>query len=342
MRKFDRKKDMCYNNFVAFKGGNKFQMKIDDKASISLKKIICISIILIFLLSAGVMAGNVQVRNVKIVLSSGYEMDILTTKTSVKDILDENHIVLLEDEKVTPDTSEEISDNNTIVISKESEEVVDDENAEVIESSSEVTADEILDSYSEIVEKIVVKKEKIPFETITRDVSSGNGKKQDTVIQKGQNGIRQVTYKVKYQNGEEIERTKISSKVIKKPVDKIVEVRTKQITTRSSGTIRATGTKAQYQAYAKSRCQAYGWSDYDFDCLVSLWNKESGWNPYAHNSSSGAHGIAQALPASKMSSHGSDYMTNYKTQINWGLSYIKSRYGTPANAWSHSCSTGWY
>ena len=69
-------------------------MKNDDKASISLKKIVCISIILIFLLSIGVMAGNVKVNNVKIILSSGYEMDVITTKTSIKDILDENHIVL--------------------------------------------------------------------------------------------------------------------------------------------------------------------------------------------------------------------------------------------------------
>ena len=92
-------------------------MKNNDKASISLRKIVCISIILIFLLSIGVMAGNVKVNNVKIVLSSGYEMNVLTTKTNVKDILSENHIVLLEDEKVTPSASEELSDNNTIIIS---------------------------------------------------------------------------------------------------------------------------------------------------------------------------------------------------------------------------------
>ena len=99
-------------------------MKNNDKASISLKKIVCISIILIFLLSVGVMAGNVQVKSVKIVLSSGYEMDVLTTKSSVKDILNENHIILLEDEKVSPDPSEELSDNNTITITKVSEETV--------------------------------------------------------------------------------------------------------------------------------------------------------------------------------------------------------------------------
>ncbi len=204
-------------------------MKNNDKASISLRKIVCISIILIFLLSIGVMAGNVKVNNVKIVLSSGYEMNILTTKTSVKDILDENHIVLLEDEKVTPDTSEELSDNNTIIISKESEEVEVYEN---IEKSSDVTTEDILNNYSKIVEKIVVEEEEIPYETITRDVTTGSGTKQDRVVQQGENGIREVTYRVKYQNGEEIEKTKVSSKVIKEPVDKIVEIRTKQVTTR--------------------------------------------------------------------------------------------------------------
>lgn len=242
-------------------------MKNNDKASISLKKILCISIILIFLLSVGVMAGNVQVRNVKIVLSSGYEMDILTTKTSVKEILEENHIVLLEDEKVTPDTSEELSDNNTITISKESEEVVDEEDAEVVEKSSEVTAEEVLDNYSKIVEKIVVEEEKIPYETITKDVSTGKGKKQDNVIQEGKDGLREVTYKVKYQNDEEIERTKISSKVVREPVDKIVEVRTKQITTRG-------GSKTTYNGGTWS----YSASELDLLCAITAQECSSSYN----------------------------------------------------------------
>ena len=111
-------------------------MKNDDKASISLKKIVCISMILIFLLGIGVMAGNVRVNNVKIVLSSGYEMNVLTTKTVIKDILEENHIILLEDEKVTPSGEEELSDNKTIIITKASENVV--EIAEV-ENSADIT-----------------------------------------------------------------------------------------------------------------------------------------------------------------------------------------------------------
>ena len=230
-------------------------MKNNDKASISLRKIVCISIILIFLLGIGVMAGNVKVNNVKIVLSSGYEMNVLTTKTSVKDILDENHIVLLEDEKVTPDTSEELSDNNTIIISKESEEVEVSEN---IEKSSDVTTEDILNNYSKIVEKIVVEKEEIPYETITRDVTTGSGTKLDQVVQKGVNGIREVTYKVKYQNGEEIEKTKISSKVIKEPVDKIVEIRTKQVTTRG-------GTRTTYNGGKWT----YSESELDLLCAIT-------------------------------------------------------------------------
>ena len=237
-------------------------MKNNDKASISLRKIVCISIILIFLLSVGVMAGNVKVRNVKIVLSSGYEMDILTTKTSIKDILDENHIVLLENEKVTPKASEELSDNNTIIISTENIEVT-----EKVEKSSEITAEEVLDNYSKIVEKIVVEEEKIPYETITKDVTTGSGAKQDSVIQKGQDGIREVTYKIKYQNDKEIEKTKISSKVIKEPVDKIVEIRTKQITTRGGSRTTYNGGKWTYTS-----------SELDLLCAITAQECSSSYN----------------------------------------------------------------
>lgn len=79
-----------------------------------------------------------------------------------------------------------------------------------------------------------------------------------------------------------------------------------------------------------------------FGCLDSLFNRESGWNPYAANPSSGAYGIPQALPGSKMASAGSDWRTNPYTQVRWGVSYIKSRYGTPCSAWAHSQSVGWY
>lgn len=130
----------------------------------------------------------------------------------------------------------------------------------------------------------------------------------------------------------------------KKKAEELRIAQSKQVTSRGGTSVRAaTGTKAEYQAYAKNLCiNTYGWTENDFNCLVKLWERESNWNPNAHNKSSGAHGIPQSLPASKMASEGDDYYTNGKTQIRWGLKYIKNRYGTPANAWAHSQQKGWY
>jgi hypothetical protein len=86
---------------------------------------------------------------------------------------------------------------------------------------------------------------------------------------------------------------------------------------------------------------ARGWSSMQYSCLVSLWNKESGWRVHAANPS-GAYGIPQALPGAKMASAGPDWQNSAHTQINWGLGYIASRYGTPCGAWAHSQATNWY
>ncbi len=98
------------------------------------------------------------------------------------------------------------------------------------------------------------------------------------------------------------------------------------------------GAKATAQQLMSSR---YGWGGDQFSCLDSLWNKESGWNYQAYNPS-GATGIPQALPGSKMASEGSDWQTNAATQIAWGLGYISSVYGTPCSAWGHSQAMNWY
>lgn len=100
--------------------------------------------------------------------------------------------------------------------------------------------------------------------------------------------------------------------------------------------------KDELKQYAYDLVISYGWTEEDYECLVKLWNRESGWRPDAVNKSSGACGIPQALPCKKMSSEGSDYATNGKTQIRWGLKYIKNRYGSPSKAWAHSQQTGWY
>ncbi|WP_162907346.1 lytic transglycosylase domain-containing protein [Allorhizocola rhizosphaerae] len=77
-------------------------------------------------------------------------------------------------------------------------------------------------------------------------------------------------------------------------------------------------------------------------CLDKLWTKESGWNHLAYNKSSGAQGIPQARPGSKMAKFGDDWETNPATQIKWGLDYIKSRYDTPCGAWQNFLNSGWY
>jgi len=78
----------------------------------------------------------------------------------------------------------------------------------------------------------------------------------------------------------------------------------------------------------------YGWDSEQYLCLNNLWTKESHWNYKAHNYRSGAHGIPQALPASKMDLIADDWRTNPVTQIRWGLRYIEDRYDTPCGAWS--------
>ena len=96
------------------------------------------------------------------------------------------------------------------------------------------------------------------------------------------------------------------------------------------------------QQIAMAMLGSYGWSSSQFSCLDSLWNQESGWNVYATNTTSGAYGIPQALPGSKMASAGADWQTDAATQIRWGLSYIKSLYGSPCGAWGHEEADGWY
>ncbi|QEE60929.1 hypothetical protein FVA74_04535 [Salinibacterium sp. dk2585] len=105
----------------------------------------------------------------------------------------------------------------------------------------------------------------------------------------------------------------------------------------------ALATPAGAQAHAREvMAQRYGWGADQASCLVNLWQKESGWRWDALNPSSGATGIPQSLPGSKMATHGADWQTNPATQISWGLDYIKRAYGTPCGAWGKSQAVGWY
>jgi hypothetical protein len=96
------------------------------------------------------------------------------------------------------------------------------------------------------------------------------------------------------------------------------------------------------QSIAQSMLKSFGWSSSQFSCLKPLWQHESSWSVSASNSSTGAYGIPQAAPGSKMASAGPDWKTNASTQIKWGLGYIKDTYGSPCAAWSHEQADGWY
>ena len=96
------------------------------------------------------------------------------------------------------------------------------------------------------------------------------------------------------------------------------------------------------QQIAEAMLGSFGWSSSQFSCLDPLWAHESGWSVTAYNAGSGAYGIPQALPGSRMASAGPDWQTNAATQIRWGLEYIKSTYGSPCAAWDHEQATGWY
>jgi hypothetical protein len=96
------------------------------------------------------------------------------------------------------------------------------------------------------------------------------------------------------------------------------------------------------KAFAYSMLTGMKLGEDQYSCLVKLWTRESNWNVNAANKSSGAYGIPQALPGSKMSTEGADWLTNPETQIRWGVKYIQARFGAPCGALAHSDKFGWY
>ena len=129
----------------------------------------------------------------------------------------------------------------------------------------------------------------------------------------------------------------------KKKAEELRIAQSKQVTSRGGGILRISSTKSELQNYTRNLCiNTYGWSENDVNCVFNIVEKESSWNIKAKNSSSGAYGLFQSLPASKMASEGNDYLTNGETQIKWGLQYIKERYGTPSNAWAFWQKHKWY
>ena len=273
-------------------------MKKAKKAQFPIRKIIGICLILLFVMGVGVMASNAKLNNVKIILSNGYIMNVTTSKTKISDILAENHIILLPEESVIPNQDSELSDNKTIKISKEEKTI---EIAATAENSENITVDSLLQAYDSIIEKIETVQETIPYETITKDVSDNDSNKKETVIQQGKDGLKEVTYKVKYQNNIEIERTEISSNIIEEPVDKIIEVRKVTVTNRSSVS------RSSSVTYNNG---VWSYSDEEFDLLCAITAQE------CSSSYEGALAVitcaCNRAESTKWAKNGSDPLSQYK------------------------------
>ena len=187
-----------------------------------IRKIVFISIILICLLTIGVKASKSDINYVTIVFPEDYETTVMTSKVKVSEILSENHIIILPDEVVYPDQDSLIDFSKKITISK-----VTDTKKIISEQVESVTTEELLGKYVTVTEKIIVEQVEIPYETITKDVSKEGTVTKDTVLQKGVNGLKEIKYKVRYQDNQEIERNVISEKIIKEPINKIIQISSK-------------------------------------------------------------------------------------------------------------------
>ena len=223
-------------------------MKREEKASISIMKIICVTIILILISGIGVMAVNTNLKDVKIVLQNGYEMTALTAKNTVSEVLEENNIILDESQKTIPDLESEVVSGQRIQITDKSYNEV--QIAKISEEGVETSLEQLLQNYAPITEKIVVEQVAIPYETITKNTTGTEEGTTTKVLQQGKDGLKEVTYKTKYQNEIEIEKTVISEVVVQEPVNKIVQVQKQvQATSRSADMPRTSTTVINGETY---------------------------------------------------------------------------------------------
>lgn len=213
--------------------------------SSKIKKIIIAGAIFSIILGISVFAGNVKLNSVNIKFSNNQEITVLTAKTKISDILQENHIVIEDNETVTPGIDSEITNTKTIVISLKGEEPI----KIAQNTTTEINKEQVLEEYTNLTEKIETVIEEIPFETVTKDVSNGAATTRNAVIQYGKNGEKKVTYKVTYKEDEELSREKLSEEIIKNPVDKIVQVQSKSVIVSRSSFSRVTGTSGKSGVY---------------------------------------------------------------------------------------------
>ena len=260
-------------------------MKNQEKASISIMKVICVSIILILISGIGVMAVNTNLKDVKIILKNGYELE--------------------DDEKTVPDLTETVKEGTVIkIVDKSYTEV---QIVEVSQTGVETTLEQLMNSYAPITEKIVVEQVTIPFETITKNTAGTSTNTTNRVIQQGKDGLKEITYKIKYQNDIEIEKLQLSEKIITEPVNKIVQVN-KNVTSRSATTTREKNSTTQV-AYSGGK---WTYSSSEMDLLCAITAQECG------SSYTGSLAVittaCNRAESTKWKRNGSDPLSQYKAK----------------------------
>ena len=195
------------------------------------RKILFVAIILIFVLAMVSFASKSEYNYVTIKFADESEISVLTSEINVGKILEENNIIVLPEQVVYPAKTKNIDSTKVINITN-----IDDLPEQEAEKVEYIETEEILNKYDTIIEKIIVEQIEIPFETITKDISIQGTDTTDKVVQRGQNGLKEIKYKVKYQNDVEMERIILSEEIIKEPVNKIVQISTK-ISARSGSRI---------------------------------------------------------------------------------------------------------
>lgn len=233
--------------------------------------------------------------------------------TTVRSVLQQAGITLEPEDEISPSLTSKVSEKTVITITRAN------------------TSVETVDS-------------EIAFNTIKKsDPSLPEG---TTKVQtQGKKGVMEATNLVQKAGKKRVSVNTLASWVKKAPVNKVILVGTRKTASASgssslasSPSVGTTMPVGEAQNYAHQQVLAKGWGESEFTCLVTLWQRESGWRVTAANPS-GAYGIPQALPGSKM---GAGWQTDARVQINWGLVYIQGRYSTPCGALGHSNSFHWY
>lgn len=230
--------------------------------------------------------------------------------TTVKDVLETGDIVLDPEDSVTPSLDSKVSESTVISINRA--------NTTVETTDTEIAFNEV------------------------RKETSSLPKGQEKVETEGEEGVMESTNLVTRSGDTVISSNMISSYVKKAPVDKVVLVGTGSTSTSSSSSsssstasVGTTVPAGEMQQWAHDYLISNGYTEADFTATVYIISHESGWSVSATNPSSGAYGLPQALPGSKMVSAGADWATNYQTQLKWFWGYCASRYGSIQGAYSY-------